>query len=157
MSGAKVGIPSSVTDSPPGPDDIGSRPVPGFGGPTSDERTSDGQSALRLHAGIAVIATVLCAFVTGIFVWLDTIPLAIVFAVLHRGLRRGTRLGPCSAGAAVPGRVDLGLTGVRRTTESRTATVGRGRPEGAARRSRSGQLTRSDRRRSHSLTHAEAQ
>ena len=71
-----------MTDTPPGPDDIGSRPVPGFGGPTSDERTSDGQSALRLHAGIAVIATVLCAFVTGIFVWLDTIPLAIVFAVL---------------------------------------------------------------------------
>jgi len=63
-------------------DDIGSRPVPGFGGPTSDERTRDGQSALRLHAGIAVVATVLCAFVTAIFVWLDAIPTAIVFAVI---------------------------------------------------------------------------
>jgi Flp pilus assembly protein TadB len=72
-----------MTDiSPHDDDDIGSRPVPGFGGPTSDERTSDGQSALRLHAGIAVVATVLSAFVTGIFVWLGAIPIAIAFAVV---------------------------------------------------------------------------
>jgi Flp pilus assembly protein TadB len=72
-----------VTDSPSHRgDDIGSRPVPGFGGPTSDERTRDGQSALRLHAGIAAIATVLSAFVTGIFVWLHAIPVAIAFAVI---------------------------------------------------------------------------
>jgi Flp pilus assembly protein TadB len=71
-----------MTDTPPHADDIGDRPVPGFGGPTSDERTHDGQAALRLHAGIAAIATVLCAFVTGIFVWLGTIPVAVVFGVL---------------------------------------------------------------------------
>jgi Flp pilus assembly protein TadB len=65
-----------------GSDDIGSRPVPGFGGPRSDERTPDGQSALRLHAGIAVIAAFLCAFVTVIFVGLGTLPLAILFGVL---------------------------------------------------------------------------
>ena len=71
-----------MTDTSPHGDDIGSRPVPGFGGPTSDERTPDGQSALRLHAGIAAIATVLCAFVTGIFVWLGAVAPAIAFAVL---------------------------------------------------------------------------
>jgi Flp pilus assembly protein TadB len=71
-----------MTDTPPHADDTGSRPVPGFGGPNSDERTSDGQSALRLHAGIAAVATVLCAFVTGIYVWLGEVPFAVTFAVL---------------------------------------------------------------------------
>jgi Flp pilus assembly protein TadB len=71
-----------MADTPPHSDDIGSRPVPGFGGPTSDERTRDGQAALRLHARIAAVATVLCAFVTVIFVWLGAVPTAVVFGIL---------------------------------------------------------------------------
>jgi hypothetical protein len=71
-----------MADTPPHSDDIGSRPVPGFGGPTSDERTRDGQAALRLHAGIAVVATVLCAFVTAIFVLFEAVTAAVVFGVL---------------------------------------------------------------------------
>ncbi len=58
-----------------------SRSVPGIGGASSDERSADGQQALRLHAGISVVAFVLCAFVCGIFIWLGSIPLAIVFGV----------------------------------------------------------------------------
>lgn len=58
------------------------RSVPGIGGPASDERSADGQKALQLHAGIAVVGFVLSAFVTGIFVWLGTIPLAVVFGVV---------------------------------------------------------------------------
>lgn len=56
------------------------RPVPGIGG--SDERSIEGQSALRLHAGIAAVATVLCAFVTAIFVSYGSIPLAVAFGVI---------------------------------------------------------------------------
>jgi hypothetical protein len=70
-----------MTDTPKH-DDIGSRPVAEFGGPASDERTRDGQSALRLRAGISVIATVLSAFVTGVFVYLDAPAPAIAFAVI---------------------------------------------------------------------------
>jgi VIT1/CCC1 family predicted Fe2+/Mn2+ transporter len=56
------------------------RSVPGS--PGSSEASPDGQRALRLHAGIATIATILCAFVTVIFVLLGSIPLAVVFGVL---------------------------------------------------------------------------
>ena len=56
------------------------RSVPGTGG--SDETTPDGQRALRLHAGIAAIAVVLCGLVTGIFVMLGTITLAAAFGVI---------------------------------------------------------------------------
>lgn len=62
--------------------DRGRRPVPGTGGPGPDEASVDGQRALRLHAGIAAIATVLSAFVTGIFVMLGSIALAVVFGVV---------------------------------------------------------------------------
>lgn len=71
-----------MSSTPEHSDDIGSRPVPGFGGPQSDERTPDGQSALRLHAGIAVVAILLCAFVTVIFFRLGALVLATVFGVL---------------------------------------------------------------------------
>lgn len=55
-------------------------PVPGSGGTSASTR--DGQQALRLHAGIAVVAFVLCGFVTGVFFYLGTPVLAVVFAVL---------------------------------------------------------------------------
>lgn len=42
----------------------------------------DKQSELKLNAGIAIIAAVLCFFVTGIFVWMHTLPPAIAFAVI---------------------------------------------------------------------------
>ncbi|MEK6441292.1 MULTISPECIES: hypothetical protein [unclassified Pseudonocardia] len=64
---------------------VSERSVPGIGGPGSVESAPDGQSALRLHAGIATIATILCAFVTGIFVWLGAIVPAIVFGVIALG------------------------------------------------------------------------
>jgi Flp pilus assembly protein TadB len=54
------------------------RSVPGFGGPNNRAGSRDGQSALRLHAGIAV----LCAFVSGIFFWMDTPILGVIFAVI---------------------------------------------------------------------------
>jgi Flp pilus assembly protein TadB len=74
--------------------------VPGTGGTPAD--THDGQQALRLHAGISVIAFVLCAFVAGVFFWLGTPVLAVIFAVVavaclgvlvwaRRGLRRAAK------------------------------------------------------------------
>lgn len=54
--------------------------VPGFGG--GDASTRDGQQALRLHGVIAVIACVLCAFVTVVFVVLGSPAWAVVFGVL---------------------------------------------------------------------------
>jgi Flp pilus assembly protein TadB len=77
------------------------RPVPGA--PDTTEYTVDGQRALGLHARIAVIATVLCAFVAVVFDRLGSIGLAVVFAgvavlcllvlgwALHRK-RRGSRV-----------------------------------------------------------------
>lgn len=60
--------------------------VPGFGGRDGGfSNTRDGQSALKLHAGIAVIATLLCLFVTGIYVYLDVLILAIIFGVIALG------------------------------------------------------------------------
>jgi len=58
------------------------RSVPGFGGPHNRASSQDGQSALRLHAGIAVVAFVLCAFVSGIFFWMGTPVLGVIFAVI---------------------------------------------------------------------------
>jgi hypothetical protein len=63
----------------------GERSVPGFGGPGSVAGSPDGQSALRLHAGIATVAAILCFFVTGIFAWLGTIVQAVVFGVIALG------------------------------------------------------------------------
>lgn len=54
--------------------------VPGFGG--GDATTRDGRQALRLHEIIAIIAFVLCAFVTVVFVVLGTPVQAVVFGVL---------------------------------------------------------------------------
>lgn len=56
------------------------RRVPGA--PDTTENTSEGQQALRLHAGIAVIATLLCAFVAVVFLKLAAITLAVTFAVI---------------------------------------------------------------------------
>jgi Flp pilus assembly protein TadB len=58
------------------------RSVPGFGGPKSVAGAPDGQAALRLHAGIAVVAFVLCAFVSAIFFWLGTPVQGVIFAVI---------------------------------------------------------------------------
>jgi Flp pilus assembly protein TadB len=73
--------------------------VPGTGGAPAETR--DGQQALRLHAGIAVIAFVLCAFVAGVFFWLGSPVLGVVFAVIAVAClavlgwaRRGRRRAP---------------------------------------------------------------
>jgi len=80
---AGVRVPSSLAGVPLAMSRTGDeRPVPGVGGPFSDERSADGQSGLRLHAAIASIAAVLCAFVTVIFVRLGSVPLALVFGVV---------------------------------------------------------------------------
>ena len=62
--------------------DAADRSVPGFGGPNNRAGSADGQSALRLHAVIAVIAFVLCAFVSGIFFSMGTSVLGVIFAVI---------------------------------------------------------------------------
>ena len=62
--------------------DAADRPVPGFGGPNDRAGSPDGQAALRLHAVIAVVAFALCAFVSGIFFWMDTPVLGVIFAVI---------------------------------------------------------------------------
>jgi hypothetical protein len=61
-------------------DDAGEPTVPGAGG--AGESSIDGQRGLRLHAGIAVIAVFLCAFVAVVFVVLGTWPLAVVFGAV---------------------------------------------------------------------------
>jgi Flp pilus assembly protein TadB len=53
---------------------------PGRRVPPADTR--EGQQALRLHSGIAVIALVLCAFVAVVFFWLGSPLLGAIFAVL---------------------------------------------------------------------------
>jgi Flp pilus assembly protein TadB len=54
--------------------------VPGTGGaPVS---TGDGQQGLRLHAVIAAIAFVLCAFVAVVFFSMGSVALGVVFAVI---------------------------------------------------------------------------
>jgi Flp pilus assembly protein TadB len=62
-----------------------SRSVPGVGGRAHDARTADGQSALRLHAGIATIAFILCTLVTVIFFLLGATVLGIIFGVIALG------------------------------------------------------------------------
>jgi Flp pilus assembly protein TadB len=57
------------------------RPVPGAG-PGTEPDTADGQRALRLHAGIAAVATGLSLFVSVVFVILASPVLAAVFAVV---------------------------------------------------------------------------
>jgi hypothetical protein len=61
------------------------RGVLGIGGPGADEGAPDGQSALKLHRGISVIAFVLSAGVTAIFILEGTMVPAIVFAVITLG------------------------------------------------------------------------
>ncbi len=61
------------------------RGVPGIGGPDADEGAPDGQSALKLHAGISVVAFVLCVGVTAIFILEGTVVPAIVFGVMALG------------------------------------------------------------------------
>ncbi|MGI8815933.1 MAG: hypothetical protein ACR2G2_11845 [Pseudonocardia sp.] len=58
------------------------RTLPGVqaSAPDTTEDTVDGQRALRLHARIAVIAFMLCVFVTGVFYWLGSVPFAVMFA-----------------------------------------------------------------------------
>ncbi|GAA1239385.1 hypothetical protein [Pseudonocardia alaniniphila] len=62
-----------------------SQSVPGAGGPAADARTPDGQSALRLHAGIATVAFVLSTLVTVIFFLEGQIVLGIIFGVITLG------------------------------------------------------------------------
>jgi Flp pilus assembly protein TadB len=75
------------TDSHAGaePDDqvIGRRgesTVPGVA--RAPDSSADGQQGLRLHAGIAVIATVLSVLVTVVFLLQGSWPLAVVFAAV---------------------------------------------------------------------------
>lgn len=74
------------------------RHVPGIGGPGSTDTGADGRSALRLHAGISVVAGALCAFVTVVFaVVLGSIAGAVVFglvtlACIGWGIRARQRL-----------------------------------------------------------------
>jgi hypothetical protein len=62
-----------------------SRFVPGVAGRAGDASTVDGQSALRLHAGIAAVAFVLCTLVTVIFFLQREMVLGIIFAVIALG------------------------------------------------------------------------
>jgi Flp pilus assembly protein TadB len=64
----------------PGQDPSDDLRVPGTAGAPADTR--EGQQALRLHSGIAVIALVLCAFVAVVFFWLGSPLLGAIFAVL---------------------------------------------------------------------------
>lgn len=72
--------------SPPDPraaaGSIKGRPVLGFGGPNSGSGSHDGQSALKLHRGISVLAFLLCVLVTVVFLMDGALVPAIVFAVV---------------------------------------------------------------------------
>ncbi|GAA1834490.1 hypothetical protein GCM10009836_10920 [Pseudonocardia ailaonensis] len=63
---------------------VGTR-VWGFGGPTSGAGSHDGQSALKLHRGISVIAFLLCVLVVVVFLLDGVIVPAIIFAVIGLG------------------------------------------------------------------------
>jgi len=76
----------------------------GFGGPTSGAGSHDGQSALKLHRGISVIAFLLCVLVVVVFLLDGVLVPAIIFAVVALGcvgifgwttlqLRRGQAAG----------------------------------------------------------------
>lgn len=59
------------------------RHVPGVGGPGATDTGADGRSALRLHAGISVLAVLLTAFVTVLFATMLHSPgFAVVFGVV---------------------------------------------------------------------------
>jgi hypothetical protein len=78
--------------------------VPGAGGPAGDARTPDGQSALRLHAGIATIAFVLCTLVTVIFFLEGETVLGIIFGVITLGCLGALGWATASRRRARPGR-----------------------------------------------------
>ncbi|GAA4686674.1 hypothetical protein GCM10023215_22770 [Pseudonocardia yuanmonensis] len=61
---------------------IKGRPVLGIGGPNSGTGSHDGQSALKLHRGISVLAFLLCVLVTVVFLMDHAVVWAIVFAVV---------------------------------------------------------------------------
>lgn len=94
------GYPVAMTDTGQHPE-AADRPVPGVGG--APESSADGQQGLRLHAGIAAVATVLCVGVTVVFAGMGSWVLAAVFALVAvaslaagvwavRHRRRGARL-----------------------------------------------------------------
>ena len=77
--------------------------VPGFGGSVPEQAsTPEGQQALRLHAGIAIVAFALSAFVTVVFFILGAPVPGVVFAlvavaclaVLGWAVRRRRRSSP---------------------------------------------------------------
>jgi Flp pilus assembly protein TadB len=80
--------------------------VPGTGGAPAS--TEDGQQGLRLHAVIAVIAFVLCAFVAVVFFWLGSAVLGVVFAVIALACVGifGWAMRQRRRGTATPGRSD---------------------------------------------------
>ncbi|AEA26263.1 hypothetical protein GCM10023403_42090 [Pseudonocardia benzenivorans] len=75
--------PTPVTDGTPPPAASPAHARGGsVGGPGWAVDSHDGQSTLKLHAAISVMATILCLFVAVVFVYLETIAAAIVFAVI---------------------------------------------------------------------------
>ncbi|GAY07478.1 hypothetical protein [Pseudonocardia sp. N23] len=84
-SHAADSTPTPVTEgaTPPAPGSTAETGRAGsVGGPGWPVTSHDGQSTLKLHAGISVIATILCLLVVGIFIHLGTITPAIIFAVV---------------------------------------------------------------------------
>jgi hypothetical protein len=73
---------TSALDERPGTTPDRSDGAPLVGGPGYPETSPDGVSTLRLHAGIAVMATILSLFVTAIYIGLGTTSMAIIFGVL---------------------------------------------------------------------------
>ncbi|MCF7548772.1 hypothetical protein [Pseudonocardia sp. WMMC193] len=65
--------------------EVRGRRVWGFGGPTSGSGSHDGQSALKLHRGISVLAFLLCVLVVVVFILDGALVPAIVFAVVALG------------------------------------------------------------------------
>jgi hypothetical protein len=74
-----------TTGAPERTTEIQGRRVWGFGGPTSGSGSHDGQSALKLHRGISVIAFLLCVLVVVVFILDDSLVPAIIFAVVALG------------------------------------------------------------------------
>ncbi|MFR9801218.1 hypothetical protein ACL02T_02820 [Pseudonocardia sp. RS010] len=76
---------ASPPDVPAARTPIRGRPVLGIGGPNSGSGSHDGQSALKLHRGISVLAFLLCVLVTVVFLMDGALIPAIVFAVVALG------------------------------------------------------------------------
>jgi hypothetical protein len=72
----------AVSDEQPRETEIKGRRVWGFGGPTSGTGSHDGQSALKLHRGISVLAFLLCVLVVVVFLMDGVMIPAILFAVV---------------------------------------------------------------------------